>query len=178
MTVSLPNCFRTDDRSTGTESTSRLVPNDPKFDVPGQVDTKIMATLRTRGFLHESVIAGLTIFGLSGCAELLRTRVQQTEEMLAEAGFQMKAVDSAEKQAHLVTLTQLRLVRHRDGMATRYVYADSRFCDCLFAGDESAYQRYQKMLVEKDLVDQQLDTIEANVHGEMNWGMWGPWWGW
>ena len=76
-----------------------------------------------------------------------RSRRRTGEPSWPAAGFQMKPADTAERVAHLQTLTpaQARAAhRTRDGKLL-YVYADPKGCQCLYVGDEAAYQRYQQL---------------------------------
>jgi hypothetical protein len=119
----------------------------------------------------------MTVIGmmvlLAGCAAIEREDAEQTEQTLAAAGFQIKLADTPEKMAHLQTLTQHELVMHPADGAVRYIYADARFCQCLYAGDEQAYDAYQRLVQERRIA-------EMNEDAAMNWSLWGPWgpYGW
>jgi hypothetical protein len=107
---------------------------------------------------------------LAGCAAVEKSNAQDTQQMLAAAGFKMKLADTPEKLAHLKTLTQRKVVPHEQDGKPVYIYADAEFCRCLYAGDEEAYDRYEKMVVSENVA-------EMNEAGAMNWGM-GGYWGW
>jgi uncharacterized protein YceK len=106
---------------------------------------------------------------LVGCATIEKDNASDTEQLLAAAGFQMKLADTPEKRANLQTLTQRKVVPHDQDGNVRYVYADAEFCECLYVGNQAAYQRSEKMAVEKNIA-------EMNEDAAMNWGMWGPGW--
>ena len=76
------------------------------------------------------------------------------------------------------TLTPRTLVTHPQGSDLRYVYADPEGCNCVYIGDEQAYQQYQKLAVEQRIADEARLTAQMNQDAAMNWGMWGPypWW--
>ena len=57
----------------------------------------------------------------------------------------MRLADSPAKVDHLKALTQHKLVPHTNKGEARYIYADAKYCKCVYAGDEAAYQRYQKL---------------------------------
>lgn len=122
-------------------------------------------------------LAVLGAMTLAGCAMMERQEVTDIERMLAAAGFQMKYANTPEKLAHLQTLTQMKLVPHTDEDRTRFVYADAKYCKCLYAGDQDAYQRYQQLAFQKSIADEQRQAAMMNEDAAMNWGMWGPW-GW
>jgi hypothetical protein len=118
-------------------------------------------------FLTVAVLA----LALFGCTAIQEQNTDDTEQLLAAAGFQMKLADTPEKLAHLQTMTQRKVVPHDQDGETRYVYADAEFCRCLYAGDQTAYQRYEKIAVEQNIA-------QMNENAAMNWDMWGPGWGW
>ena len=110
------------------------------------------------------------VFGvaLAGCAAMQKSEATDTEQLLAAAGFIMKSADTPEKLAHLKTLTQLKVVPHdRDGKV-HFVYADAAYCQCLYAGNQEAYQRYENLTVKQNIAQMNEDAM-------MNWGMRGPW---
>jgi hypothetical protein len=80
----------------------------------------------------------------------------------------MKLADTPEKLAHLKTLTQLKVVPHDRNGKMYYVYADAADCQCLYAGNQEAYQRYENLTVKQNIA-------EMNEAASMDWGMWGPW---
>ncbi len=122
-------------------------------------------------------LALLGAAAFAGCAMIERQEVTDVEQMLSAAGFQMKYANTPEKLAHLQTLTQMKLVPHTDGDQTRFVYADAKYCKCVFAGDQDAYRRYQALALQKSIADEQRQAAMMNEDAAMNWGMWGPW-GW
>jgi hypothetical protein len=116
------------------------------------------------------LVITVLVIALAGCAAIKKSEATDTEQLLAAAGFKMKPADTPEKLAHLKSLTQMKVVPHdRDGKMY-WVYADADYCKCLYVGDEEAYQRYENLLVKKNIA-------EMNEDAAMNWGLWGPW-GW
>lgn len=112
---------------------------------------------------------------LAGCQAIEEEEAQTTEQLLAAAGFQMKVADTPERLAHLKTLTQLQLVPHdRDGQVN-YVFADAEGCKCLYVGNESEYDAYQKLAVQQRIADEKREAAAENMDAAMDWGMWGPW---
>ncbi|CAB1079527.1 hypothetical protein D1AOALGA4SA_7237 [Olavius algarvensis Delta 1 endosymbiont] len=118
-------------------------------------------------WLKSIAVFTVLSIALAGCASIEKSNATDAQQMLAAAGFKMKLADTPEKLAHLKTLTQRKVVPHdKDGKPV-YIYADAEFCRCLYAGDEDAYDRYEKMVVRENVA-------EMNEAAEMNWGMWGP----
>jgi hypothetical protein len=114
---------------------------------------------------------------VAACASL-EEKVQDTEQLLAAAGFKVTYAQTAEQQANVKGMTQQKLVAHPKGDKVMYVYADASICQCVYVGDADAYARFQKLAVEKEIADEQRQAAETNLDATMNWGMWGPglWW--
>jgi hypothetical protein len=111
---------------------------------------------------------------VAGCASLQAQDTRATERMLTAAGFQVMAADTADKLAHLQTLTPGKIVRRERNGDPSYVYADDKVCKCLYTGTEQQYQEYRK------LARQQTEADEAKVVADeasdpKSWGLWGLW---
>src|SRR5262249_24344330 len=106
-------------------------------------------------------IASLAVV-LGGCAAIHREEAHQTESVLSAAGFQMKPADTPDRIAHLNSLTPRKLVPHMKDGKLLYVYADRKGCNCLFVGDEQAYQRYQQLALKQQLAQEQLMAAQMN----------------
>lgn len=112
---------------------------------------------------------------LGGCAA---QQAREMDGMLAAAGFQVRPANTPEKLQQLKSLTPRALVQmQRDG-APYWVVADPTVCQCLYVGDQAAYQRYEQLKLRKEYADEQLMTAEMNADAAMNWSMWGPWGPW
>jgi len=129
------------------------------------------------GLKRIIVLAGLAL-GLSACAAIQNQNAMDTERLLAASGFQMRLADTPDKLDHLKTLTQRRLVPHPHEGKIYYVYADATACQCIYIGNEQAYQRYQKLALQKEIAEEQRMAAEMNANASMNWGLWGPWGPW
>ena len=119
-----------------------------------------------------SLLATLVVLALAGCAAIQKSDTQSTERTLAAAGFQMKFATTPEQIAKAESLPQRTLTPTPgpDGK-NRFVYADAKYCKCVYVGTEAAYDRYQKLSVKQQIAQNQ----EA---ASMNWGAWGPWGPW
>jgi hypothetical protein len=124
-------------------------------------------------FLRRAVPVVITVQILYGCAALDTIKAEDTEQILAAAGFKVSLADTPEKLAHARELTQLKLVPHEKDGAVIYAYADAENCRCVYTGDEAAYQRYQLLAVQKGIADDQRTAAAVNENAAMNWGMWG-----
>jgi hypothetical protein len=122
------------------------------------------------------LLAGLALgAALTGCAAIDRHEAEQTEQLLAAAGFQMRSADTPAKLADLQRLQQHKLVRHERDGETTYVYADATDCKCLYTGNQASYDEFQKLRVQEDVASQEMMAAEMNQQAAMNWEMWGPW---
>jgi hypothetical protein len=113
-----------------------------------------------------SVVAMMSVVAVvSGCAAIEAEEIRETEEMLVAAGFKMQAADTPKKLANLQTLTQHKIVRHQLDGKLQFIYADAKVTNCIYVGDEAAYQRLQDLQVEQTMV-------EDNPSEPMDWGLW------
>jgi hypothetical protein len=123
------------------------------------------------------VVAVALIVVLAGCAAMREERAKDKENMLAAAGFQMKPANTPNRVAHLQTLTPLKLLPYtRTDGKLLYVYADPKGCNCLYVGDETAYQRYRALEQQQKIAQEQMVTAQMNADAAMDWGLWGPYW--
>ena len=114
---------------------------------------------------------------LAGCAAMREEHTREKENMLAAAGFQMKPADTPKRVAHLQTLTPLKLLPYtRSDGKLLYVYTDPQGCNCLYVGDETAYQRYRALEQQQKVAQEQMVTAQMNADAAMDWGLWGPYW--
>ena len=114
---------------------------------------------------------------LAGCAAMREEHTREKENMLAAAGFQMKPADTPKRVAHLQLLTPLKLLPYtRSDGKLLYVYADPKGCNCLYVGDEIAYQRYRALEQQQRIAQEQMATAQMNADSGMDWGLWGPYW--
>ncbi len=133
--------------------------------------------------LRHTVTSLIALIGFAvmftACAAIQNRDAIEMERVLAASGFQMRFADTPQKLDHLKSMTQRKLVLHQHNDKIYYVYADATFCQCLYVGNEKAYQRYQKLSIEKNIAEHQRMAAEMNENSVMNWGLWGPWdpWG-
>ena len=76
---------------------------------------------------------------LGGCA----LATENTETLLASAGFTKMPADTAKRMEHLRTIAPNRLIKRTSDGKTYYVYADPSGCKCMFVGNEAAYSTYK-----------------------------------
>jgi hypothetical protein len=103
---------------------------------------------------------------VSACAN----QVQNKEDMLAASGFTVVPANTPQRQTSLTTLPPHKFVQQVRKNAVIYVYADPTICQCLYVGNQAAYDRYRANVFQKKLADEQAFTAQVN---EMNWEAWG-----
>jgi hypothetical protein len=122
-------------------------------------------------------IVALACCLLAGCVNLQMKKAMDTERLMSAAGFYMKLADTPAKLKHLASLKpQRKIVTHVKGGQNVYVYADAKFCKCLYAGNQAAFEAFQKLAVDKEMADQVAAAERTADEASLNWHMWGPWW--
>ena len=116
---------------------------------------------------HVLVVAA-ALLTLSGCAAIHRQEAASTEQLLAAAGFQMRAADSPERVHDLTAMPPLKLVARSQDNNVRYTFADPYKCRCLYVGGAKEYSAYRRLAREKQIEEERLQD------GEPNDGLWGP----
>jgi hypothetical protein len=131
--------------------------------------------------INLRLLKGVSIAILSGflisCAAIKAQNAEDKEQLLAAAGFKMQLADTPEKLAHLKTLTQQKIVTHEKDGKNYYIYADATTCQCLYIGQDSNYQNFQQLQIQKNIAQEQQMSAEMNENAAMNWGIWGPGYG-
>jgi hypothetical protein len=128
----------------------------------------------------KTITAALAAMIISGCASIANQDAMDTERRLSAAGFQMKLADTPAKLAHLSSFAERRLVPNTLDGKTVFVYADTQSCKCVYVGSQENYQEYERLTIQKNVVDEQRATAEdadmaAETNAQMNWDLWGAW---
>jgi len=156
-----------------------------------EIEHRIDNALQRKSLAASGRIAGAARYGLAAALAILlagcvseQSRVQDTEQMLAAAGFVEKPANTPAREAQLAALPPFRIqsqqIRAGNADTVGYVYADPQFCHCLFVGNDRAYERHQRMVVEKKIADERMQAAEMREDASFDWGAWGPyddWWG-
>ncbi len=128
--------------------------------------------------LATAGLVALLLLALAGCAvvkEVQKNETADREQLLAAAGFKVRPADTPEKLANLEAMSQRKLLIHEHNGKTYYVYADDLNCKCLYVGNQRAYDRFQQLQVERQIVAQERMIAEVNTGAAMNWDLYGPW---
>jgi hypothetical protein len=119
--------------------------------------------------LKALLTTGLLVALAMGCSTTSKTN--ERESMLTAAGFKPMPADTPEKAAHLSSLPSGKITTVQRNGKLYYVFPDAKK-NLLYVGQQDQYQAYQKLRMQKQLADEQLNTAEMN---ESAWGAWGPW---
>jgi hypothetical protein len=121
------------------------------------------------------------ILVLGACAAIQGEQSKSTEELLAAAGFQIVAADTPDEMNMLNSLTPNKVQFSVRDNKPLYWYADPYNCKCVWTGDQAAYDRYEKLVYESNLVDEEQEAAMMAEQAEFGPGLWG-WaggpWGW
>lgn len=144
--------------------------------------------LRRRVRIGVSMLAALAISAasLSACVTASQ-QVQNKEDALAAAGFVVKPANTPAREDMLHRLPPHEFVQRTKDDTIDYVYADPLVCNCLYVGNQTAYNNLKEHEREQHLADEQQMTAQIYSDAQWNWGAWGPWdpewgfgpgWGW
>lgn len=113
---------------------------------------------------------------VSGCTYFRRQDAEKTEALLAAAGFDIKLADTQKRQESILRFPARELVARPHDGDILYFYADPDFCKCIYVGNKYEYQRYQRLALQEEIADEQVEAAEMDedMVGEM--GLWGPYW--
>jgi hypothetical protein len=124
----------------------------------------------------SKVYSASLAMALALCMSACVTVVENKENMLAAAGFKVKAADTSDKIDGLKALPPHKFVMSNQNGQPVYLYADPTICRCLYYGDQTAYASYQKMAFDQRLANQRQMTASMLQDASWNyWGAWGPW---
>ncbi len=139
-----------------------------------------------RRSLMKGGLAALALSVSASCLVACATQqsmTQNTEQMLAAAGFIQKPADTPRRQQHLAALPPYRVLSQRVHIAGTetmgFIYADPQFCHCVFVGNADAYSKFQQLAFQQHLENQQIAAEEMAEEDTFGWGDWGPYpyWG-
>jgi hypothetical protein len=120
--------------------------------------------------LSRSILWFFVLFiTVSACTN----QVQNKEDLLAAAGFTLVPANTPQRQAALKALPPHKFVRQMRNNGVIFTYADPTICDCLYVGNQAAYDRYRWDVFAKNLADEHQMTAQME---QMDWGPWGPGW--
>jgi hypothetical protein len=116
------------------------------------------------GFRIIGMILLLTL--AIGCAN-----TQQTENLLSAAGFRTIIATTPQQQQHLQSLPRDAITAVQRNGQTYYVFADPAH-NQIYVGNQFQYQRYQRLRLVNNLVEERLETAQMNEATATRWGAW------
>jgi hypothetical protein len=121
------------------------------------------------------VVAGLVLL-LGGCTTKAE-RIEGKEDALAAAGFDVLPASSEARRQEIRGLPPHRFLSQIKNGKVIYLYADPLVCNCIYVGNQMAYDRYRRDILERQLADEQALYAEEWRNSTWDWGPWGPgWW--
>ncbi len=81
-----------------------------------------------------------------------------TVDLLAQAGFVRRDVNTQERLAALKVLPPHQFVIRNSNGSVKYMYADPNVCDCIYVGGQADYDRYRQMMASR-VQDAQIRAI-------------------
>jgi len=108
----------------------------------------------------------MLIFVFLGCIGTGKMSPFQMDEMLVRAGFQLHAADTPKKLDFLRSLPQNELVHKTFNEKVSYFYVDGYSCQCMYVGDEQAYQRFRQSVKEEQM-DEKIETTSHQPRDKM-----------
>lgn len=110
---------------------------------------------------------------LTGCAAIQKAENDSTEQLLAASGFKIVPADTPQRRTTLAELKPYTLHRQIRNNTVYYVYPDDQG-NFAMIGDQAAYSRYQNLLVQQQISDQNLMAAQLQtMPGMWGWGYWG-----
>lgn len=128
--------------------------------------------MNARARVNSAAVAASLAIALAGCSSMEQSNAIDTERVLAAAGFEIKFADTSAQKEQIGKLAQRKITHlDRNGQLV-FVYADGKFCKCMYVGTEAEYQRFQKLTLERDIA---MDESVAAENASMDWTAWGTW---
>jgi hypothetical protein len=109
------------------------------------------------------------------CASLLLTgcnSLQKKEQLLTSVGFRSVTPKTAAQSARLQSLPQGHLTPISKNGKTLFVLADAKK-NLLFVGNQSQYQAYQQLRLNKEISRDKAATANLNADATAEWSAWG-----
>jgi outer membrane murein-binding lipoprotein Lpp len=103
----------------------------------------------------------------SGCNSL-----QKKEQLLTASGFRTLSPSTPAQVAHLKSLPQGRITPITKNGRTLFLLADSKR-SLLWVGNQSQYQAYKLLRLNKQLSEDQRATKDLNADASAEWNAWG-----
>ncbi|MBS0639825.1 MAG: hypothetical protein U1E70_04665 [Acetobacteraceae bacterium] len=121
------------------------------------------------GRIRSSLLLTAVAAVLAACTPPTPQVVQQRGDMLTAAGFKVIPADTPDREASLSMLPPQKFTRQQRDGATVFTYADPLVCNCLYVGDQAAYDSYRAAMRAKNR--QAAEESQSKIV-KMDWGAW------
>ena len=125
------------------------------------------------GKLTMALMAAALGATLVGCGSAMQQTANQQEELLMAAGFAKKPADTPEKMSRLRRVPLYEIAVRKKGDQPVYYYADPNVCQCIYLGNETNYQNYRRLLIERNMRTPPVAVTPADMEAEEEWGVLG-----
>ena len=127
--------------------------------------------MKTKWYLSSRLPLAAVIVGLLAVAIGCST-TKQTENLLSAAGFKITPATTPQQQAHLHTLPPDKVTMVARGGKTYFVFPDPK-AQVLYVGQQAQYDAYQKLRLQKQMAEEQVQAANENASDWAAWGDWG-----
>jgi hypothetical protein len=103
------------------------------------------------------------------CADL-----KNKENLAVAAGFKIITPTTPDQEALLKKLPEDKITRINYEGKTHFVLPDAKN-NVAYVGSEAEYETYQKLRLEQQMNNNNLEAAQLNDEASMNWGAWGGW---
>ena len=117
----------------------------------------------------------LALIALAVCV-VSCAHLKQQEDLAAAAGFKIITPTTPEQEAMLQRLPKDQVTRINYQGKTYFVLPDAKN-NLAYVGNEAQYQEYQRLRLEQQMSNNNLEAAEDYQSASMNWGAWGGWYG-
>src|SRR5690242_21776393 len=107
------------------------------------------------------IVFAAFLAAVGGADESRSQQGSDKAQALVAAGFKMVPANTPERQAALSQLPPQKVVRRLRGDKVVFLYADPANCNCLYAGNLTAYTTYQARALDK-VAEEQANTRMEN----------------
>ena len=111
---------------------------------------------------------------LGGCAAIEKANRENAERVLSAAGFLPHPANTPDRMESLASLPPHKVVRKLRGGEFYYVYADPEQ-DIVYIGDQAAYGKYQELLIQQEIANENMGAAQLNMSAAQQWSDWAFW---
>jgi hypothetical protein len=129
-------------------------------------------------FNIKSATCCIAVSGLLTACASPQELASQKDDLLAAAGFTILPANTDQRRAELLSLPPNRIVQQNSHDRVVFLYADPYACDCLYIGNQKAWDQYRRQRFQQNLAREQEMTAQLNENASWNWQPWGPGWWW